>query len=125
MNNDMLKSNGREKSLQLLQQYFGHDQFRGRQGDIIQHVAEGGHAMVIMPTGMGKSLCYQIPALLNDLQSGAIVLVLSPLIALMQDQVQSLLDEELMPPSSIPHWIERSGNPAISVWRAEITVWSM
>ena len=90
MNNDMLKSNGREKSLQLLQQYFGHDQFRGRQGDIIQHVAEGGHAMVIMPTGMGKSLCYQIPALLNDLQSGAVVLVLSPLIALMQDQVQSL-----------------------------------
>ena len=90
MNNDMLKSNGREKSLQLLQQYFGHDQFRGRQGDIIQHVAEGGHAMVIMPTGMGKSLCYQIPALLNDLQAGAVVLVLSPLIALMQDQVQSL-----------------------------------
>ena len=50
----------------LLQRYFGYDRFRGRQKEIISHVMSGQHAMVVMPTGMGKSLCYQIPALVRD-----------------------------------------------------------
>ncbi|MEO1616015.1 MAG: RecQ family ATP-dependent DNA helicase [Planctomycetota bacterium] len=74
----------------LLKQYFGYDSFRGSQEEILNHVAGGGHAMVVMPTGMGKSLCYQIPALSIAPKSGGLVLVLSPLIALMQDQVESL-----------------------------------
>ncbi|MEL6105404.1 MAG: RecQ family ATP-dependent DNA helicase [Planctomycetota bacterium] len=74
---------------QILRQYFGYDDFRPRQAAIIDHVNRGEHAMVVMPTGMGKSLCYQIPALqLGDAKD--LVLVLSPLIALMQDQVDSL-----------------------------------
>ena len=74
----------------LLSEYFGFDSFRARQAEIIRHVANGRHAMVVMPTGMGKSLCYQIPALGMKRDDQGLVLVLSPLIALMQDQVQSL-----------------------------------
>jgi len=90
MNNGMQESSSSQQAQALLKQYFGYDQFRGRQGDIIDHVMGGGHAMVIMPTGMGKSLCYQIPALFPDEDQAGLVLVLSPLIALMQDQVHSL-----------------------------------
>ena len=75
---------------QILRQYFGYDDFRPRQAAVIEHVNSGQHAMVVMPTGMGKSLCYQIPALQRDAPQ-SIVLVLSPLIALMQDQVDSLV----------------------------------
>ena len=75
---------------QLLSQYFGYSDFRARQAEIIDHVRSGRHAMVVMPTGMGKSLCYQIPALMTVPERGELVLVLSPLIALMQDQVDSL-----------------------------------
>jgi ATP-dependent DNA helicase RecQ len=75
----------------LLRRYFGYERFRGRQAEIIRHVISGRHAMVIMPTGMGKSLCYQIPALTYEPGDRRLVLVLSPLIALMQDQVDSLL----------------------------------
>ncbi|MSQ55697.1 MAG: DNA helicase RecQ [Betaproteobacteria bacterium] len=71
---------------QVLRQVFGHAAFRGRQAEVIGHVAGGGDALVIMPTGGGKSLCYQIPALLR---AGAGVVV-SPLIALMRDQVAAL-----------------------------------
>jgi len=78
------------QALALLQRFFGYDHFRGRQQDIIERVMSGKHAMVIMPTGMGKSLCYQIPALFDLPQPNRLVLVLSPLIALMQDQVHSL-----------------------------------
>ncbi len=73
-------------SLDILQNTFGYNQFRGDQQAIIEHVVAGHDAMVIMPTGGGKSLCYQIPAMLR---SGCGV-VISPLIALMQDQVQAL-----------------------------------
>jgi ATP-dependent DNA helicase RecQ len=73
-------------ALEVLQRVFGYAQFRGTQQAIIEHVAGGGDALVLMPTGGGKSLCYQIPALLR---AGTAVVV-SPLIALMQDQVEAL-----------------------------------
>ena len=73
-------------SLALLQEVFGYPAFRGRQGDVVDHVTAGGDALVLMPTGGGKSLCYQIPALLRR----GVGIVVSPLIALMHDQVAAL-----------------------------------
>lgn len=71
----------------ILHSVFGYTQFRGEQAAIVDHVANGGDALVLMPTGGGKSLCYQIPALLRP----GCAIVVSPLIALMQDQVDALL----------------------------------
>ena len=73
-------------ALEILNRTFGYADFRGAQEEIISQVAGGGDALVLMPTGGGKSLCYQIPALLRD----GTGLVVSPLIALMQDQVDAL-----------------------------------
>ncbi|MFD4643372.1 DNA helicase RecQ [Lentzea sp. NPDC058436] len=73
-------------ALQVLQRVFGYPEFRGDQAAIVEHVIAGGDALVLMPTGGGKSLCYQVPALVR---SGTGV-VISPLIALMQDQVDAL-----------------------------------
>ncbi|HVW68514.1 MAG TPA: DNA helicase RecQ [Steroidobacteraceae bacterium] len=70
----------------VLSDVFGYPAFRGQQKDIVTHLASGGDALVLMPTGGGKSLCYQIPALLRD----GLGVVVSPLIALMQDQVAAL-----------------------------------
>ncbi|VVD61413.1 ATP-dependent DNA helicase RecQ [Pandoraea capi] len=74
-------------ALEVLRTVFGYNAFRGDQAAIVDHVADGGDALVLMPTGGGKSLCYQIPALLRP----GIGIVVSPLIALMQDQVDALL----------------------------------
>ncbi|HST66933.1 MAG TPA: RecQ family ATP-dependent DNA helicase, partial [Mycobacteriales bacterium] len=71
---------------ELLRRVFGYDAFRAGQQEIIEHVVAGGDALVLMPTGDGKSLCYQIPALARD----GVGVVISPLIALMQDQVDAL-----------------------------------
>ncbi len=76
----------RARARGLLKDVWGYDDFVGQQADVIEHVAEGGDALVLMPTGGGKSLCYQLPALLRD----GVAVVVSPLIALMQDQVSAL-----------------------------------
>ncbi len=73
-------------ALTLLQQVFGYPEFRGLQAEIVTHVAQGQNALVLMPTGGGKSLCFQLPALLRP----GITVVVSPLIALMEDQVAAL-----------------------------------
>ncbi|MDG1875232.1 MAG: RecQ family ATP-dependent DNA helicase [Mariniblastus sp.] len=91
----------------VLRDFFGHDEFRGSQAKIIERVFGGGHCLVIMPTGMGKSLCFQIPAILHARTSDhaaklpdagentnfkrPLTLVISPLIALMKDQVDALV----------------------------------
>ena len=74
-------------ALALLKKFYGYDSFRPGQFEVIEAVCSGRDAVVIMPTGGGKSICYQMPALLND----GCVVVVSPLIALMQDQVQALM----------------------------------
>ncbi|MEV4505015.1 DNA helicase RecQ [Streptomyces klenkii] len=74
------------EALGCLRRVFGYDAFRGEQEAIIEHVVAGGDALVLMPTGGGKSLCYQIPALVRP----GVGVVVSPLIALMQDQVDAL-----------------------------------
>lgn len=75
-----------QKARDLLQSTFGHQDFRANQEKIIKNLLAGNHCLVMMPTGMGKSLCYQIPALLSE----GLTLVISPLIALMEDQVTAL-----------------------------------
>ncbi|MFM7419948.1 MAG: DEAD/DEAH box helicase, partial [Alphaproteobacteria bacterium] len=71
---------------ETLQRVFGYGAFRGRQEDVIRHVTAGGSGLVLMPTGGGKSLCFQVPALCRP----GIGVVVSPLIALMEDQVAAL-----------------------------------
>jgi ATP-dependent DNA helicase RecQ len=76
--------------LQILRDVFGYEQFRGPQEAIVEHVIAGGDALVLMPTGGGKSLCYQIPAIARQQGGLGATLVISPLIALMHDQVGAL-----------------------------------
>lgn len=75
-----------DDALKILKEVFGYPAFRGQQAEVIAHLANGGDCLVLMPTGGGKSLCYQIPALLRD----GVAIIISPLIALMQNQVTAL-----------------------------------
>lgn len=74
----------------ILQEVFGYPAFRGQQAAIVDHVGAGGDALVLMPTGGGKSLCYQIPAIVRHRRGQGVTVVISPLIALMHDQVGAL-----------------------------------
>lgn len=76
--------------LSILQEVFGYSAFRGAQAQIADHVSGGGDALVLMPTGGGKSLCYQIPAIARHRAGQGVTVVVSPLIALMHDQVGAL-----------------------------------
>lgn len=86
----------------VLRKTFGYSAFRGRQEEVIRHVLAGGSALVLMPTGGGKSLCYQVPALCLD----GLTLVISPLIALMQDQAAQL--EQMGIPAAVLHSAQSS-----------------
>ncbi len=79
-------TSARDAALGILQKTYGYPNFRGQQAEIIEHVISGRNAFILMPTGGGKSLCYQIPALCRP----GVGVVISPLIALMQDQVDAL-----------------------------------
>ena len=76
-----------ETALMLLRSCYGYDSFRGQQWDIINHTLDGGDSIVLMPTGGGKSLCYQIPGLMSE---NGFAIVISPLLALMNDQIDAL-----------------------------------
>ncbi len=76
-----------ENALMMLRSCYGYDNFRGQQWDIINHTLDGGDSIVLMPTGGGKSLCYQIPGLMSE---EGFAIVISPLLALMNDQIDAL-----------------------------------
>jgi ATP-dependent DNA helicase RecQ len=81
---------GPADALQVLRDVFGYGAFRGGQAEIVEHVSAGGDALVLMPTGGGKSLCYQVPAIVRHRSGHGVAVVVSPLIALMHDQVGAL-----------------------------------
>ena len=85
-----------------LQKYFGFNSFKGEQEAIIRNILSGNHTFVIMPTGGGKSLCYQLPALM----SAGTAIVVSPLIALMKNQVDAI--RHLSDNGSIAHFMNSS-----------------
>ncbi len=112
----------REQALRILKDVFGYDAFRGNQARIIERVAEGGDALVLMPTGGGKSLCFQVPALLRE----GLTVVVSPLIALMEDQVATL-DELGVPAVALNSTLNPSSSgtspSACSVARSSCSTW--
>ncbi|MQX17382.1 DNA helicase RecQ [Sinorhizobium terangae] len=82
----LFESEGVANPLEVLKRVYGYSAFRGQQQDVVEHVIAGGDAVVLFPTGAGKSLCFQIPALCRN----GVGIVVSPLIALMRDQVEAL-----------------------------------
>src|SRR5690606_27148936 len=80
-----------EKPLEILKKHFKFDSFRGLQQSIIESVLQGNDTLALMPTGGGKSICFQVPSLVQD----GICLVISPLIALMKDQVENLRKKDI------------------------------
>jgi ATP-dependent DNA helicase RecQ len=80
----------RDTHADILREVFGYTAFRAAQADIVAHVSDGGDALVLMPTGGGKSLCYQVPAIARHRAGRGVTVVVSPLIALMHDQVGAL-----------------------------------
>jgi len=91
--------------LAILHEVFGYSAFRGQQAAVVQHVCQGGDALVLMPTGGGKSLCYQVPAIARHRAGQGVTLVVSPLIALMHDQVGAL-DEAGVPAAFLNSTLE-------------------
>ncbi|MFN3635465.1 MAG: DEAD/DEAH box helicase [Rhizobium rhizophilum] len=82
----LFSAEAQEAPLAVLKRVYGYPAFRGRQAEVVSHVVSGGDAVVLFPTGAGKSLCFQVPALCRP----GVGVVVSPLIALMRDQVQAL-----------------------------------
>ena len=82
----LFNTEGARNPLSILKRIYGYSSFRGKQADVIDQVVSGGDAVVLFPTGAGKSLCFQIPALCRD----GVGIVVSPLIALMRDHVEAL-----------------------------------
>ena len=80
--------NGSDRALEVLNEYWGYDSFRPKQEDIVQTALEGRDVLAILPTGGGKSVCFQVPAMIRP----GVAIVVTPLIALMKDQVQNLTD---------------------------------
>jgi len=81
---------------------FGYPAFRGAQAEIVAHLSDGGDALVLMPTGGGKSLCYQVPAIVRQRAGLGLTVVVSPLIALMHDQVGACSRPGWKRPTSTP-----------------------
>ena len=90
-----------EKIYEILKKYYGYDSFRSGQEGIIKNIISGRDVSAVMPTGAGKSICYQIPALYFD----GITIVISPLISLMQDQVRTLISMGVRAAYLNPRWI--------------------
>jgi len=86
-NTTAFRQDNGERILRTLQRYWGYESFRPGQQEIVENIVSGRDACVVMPTGGGKSLCYQLPAMLDERRTAVVV---SPLIALMQDQVAQL-----------------------------------
>lgn len=107
----------------VLREVFGYERFRGPQSEIVDHVVAGGDALVLMPTGGGKSLCYQVPAIVRQRAGRGLTIVVSPLIALMHDQVGALREagvEAAFLNSSLAH--EEAADVERRLARGELTL---